>query len=333
MKTPKTPKTYEKVYFDIVTAQQLVATPMEPIQMVVGDIIPAGLFLIAGDPKVGKSLLFQDLALAIATGKPAWGTYGVEQGDVLYLANEGGTRSFRDRMVKMMDLPADFPAGLVGDDARVAPPLLNITQSDLVVGGALEAAIHTWLTETASDPRLVVVDTLASVSEDSGGSNRHLEDYKALASLAELANDWPKTLFVVIHHTNKGEGTSVTQRISGSNGLAAATDGIGLLTRNTASPNCVFSLIPRNAEEVELTMSRGPNLRWSVLGDDEVAQLSDVRQRLLGFLATQEGAVKSAQAAEMLALPEPTVRKALSDMAHKGQVAKSSRGLYSKLAA
>lgn len=328
MSTAKTPKSYEQIYFDIVTAQELVATPMEPIQMVVGDIIPAGLFLIAGDPKVGKSLLFQDLALAIATGEKAWGEYEVEKGDVLYMANEGGDRSFRDRLIKMMDLPADFPGELTGDAAEPAPPGLKITKTDLLLGGKLESAIHTWLNETATDPRLVIIDTLASVTEETGGSNRHLEDYKALASLAELATGWPKTLFIVIHHTNKGEGTSVTQRISGSNGLAAATDGIGLLTRNVASPNCTFTLIPRNAEECELTMQRGQNLRWGVLGDDEVAQLSGARQQLVKLLEASAEPVTPAAAAKELCLEAPTVRKALVEMAKKGQVTKHSHGHY-----
>ena len=318
--------------FEITTAEELVATQMEPIRMIVGDIIPAGLLLVAGDPKVGKSLMFQDLALSIATGQPAWGEHHVDQGCVLYLSNEGGVRSFRDRLVKMMELPAGFPGDRTGEDALVAPKNLCVTRSELTLGGDLEIPIANWLAN-AEDPRLVVIDTMASVAPETNGSNRHLDDYKALAPLALLATLWPDTLFVMVHHTNKGESTDVMHRISGSNGLAGATDGIAVLTRHTAARQCVFTVIPRNAEESELVMERQENLRWRVAGDDERSQLSAPRQNILRLLDQAAGPMCPADMATALGVRPNTLVKTLRSMLDDRQIVQPSKGVYAATAA
>src|SRR5262249_9809830 len=54
-------------------------------------LIPAGLTMLAGRPKVGKSWLSMQLALAVATGGMTLGQ-GVEIGRVLYLALEDSER-------------------------------------------------------------------------------------------------------------------------------------------------------------------------------------------------------------------------------------------------
>ncbi|WP_217634895.1 AAA family ATPase [Micromonospora pattaloongensis] len=108
-------------------ANELLARDLPPVRMVVGDIIPAGLLLLAGDPKAGKSLLMQHLALCIALGAPAWGSLPVEAGDMLYLTNEGGQRSFKARLEAMLTdaQPPErrrplFLAGRAGTPARTS---------------------------------------------------------------------------------------------------------------------------------------------------------------------------------------------------------------------
>jgi hypothetical protein len=111
--------------FDVVRACDLLAEELAPIRMIVEPYIPAGLFLVAGDPKAGKTLLMQDLALSITRGESAWGGLHVDQGSALYLANEGGKRSFRDRIVKMLEIDTDdeaLSATSRGSPARSTSP-------------------------------------------------------------------------------------------------------------------------------------------------------------------------------------------------------------------
>lgn len=295
-------------------AEELMAEDLPPVRMVVGDVIPAGLLLLAGDPKTGKSLLLQDLAISVAAGAPAWGCLPVETGDVLYVANEGGKHSFRDRLAKMLD-------------GRPAPARFHIAYESKSLGGELEEQLRAWLT-TQADARLVIIDTYASVSPVLRGVDRHQEDYKALAGLAALAQEFPNTLIVVVHHTRKSEGEDVMHKISGSNGMTAATDGNAVLSRHPAARRCVLAIRPRNAEESELTLERGDDLRWLVVGDDERTQLSGGRQRVLEYLDTCSEPVSPKQVAAALAMREDSARQYLSQMAAAHQLSKVGRGQY-----
>jgi len=296
-------------------ADELVAADMPPIRMVVGDAIPAGLLLLAGDPKAGKSLLMQHLGLSIARGEPAWGALPVEAGDVLYLANEGGERSFRERLVKMLD-------------GEPAPKRFRITESDEPLGARLEVQLEWWLLE-ASDPRLVVIDTYSSVAPEQRGVNRHQEDYNALSGLADLASRFPDTLIVVVHHTRKAEGEDVMHRISGSQGMTAATDGNAVLSRHTGARQCVLSVRPRNAEESDLILQRDPlTLCWSIVGNDERAMLSDGRQRILTWLDDHPDGGTPKDIAAAVDMDYASVRQFLTQMLEQRQVTRLKRGWY-----
>jgi hypothetical protein len=316
-------------------ADELVGTNIPPIQMVVGDHIPAGLLLVGGDPKAGKTILFQDLALSIARGDDAWGCLPVPHGDVLYVANEGGMSSFRDRLVKMLDVDADSLLKVgrkrTAELSKV-PKRLTIGSTTDKLGGAFEAQLVEWL-DQAVDPRLIVVDTLSSVAPNKAGANRHQDDYDTLKPLADLAESYPGLLIVVIHHTRKAEGADIMHLISGSQGLAAATDGNAVLTRCTASNQCKLYIRPRNAEESEIVIERGANLRWTVAGGGERALLSAQRQAVLEWLDANSGGRRAKEIADALGMTDTAARKLLSEMAEAGQIRRSSRGIYEPLTA
>ena len=52
-----------------VNCEQLMTTPLKPIEFYVDGMISSGLFILAGAPKVGKSWLALDIALSIAKGE------------------------------------------------------------------------------------------------------------------------------------------------------------------------------------------------------------------------------------------------------------------------
>ena len=303
----------------IQTADELAVEQLPPVTMVIGDIWPAGLYLLAGDPKCGKSLLIQDLALAIATGSRAWGAYPVTQGDCLYLAWEGGRRSFRDRILKMLN-------------GEPAPARLSIAYESAPLLNGLEEQIELWLREQSA-PRLVVIDTYAAVAPEGRGVARRQGDYKALAGMRDLAAAWPDTLFIVVHHTRKsvaGEREDPMQRISGSTGMTAVTDGNAVLSRAIGSPHCTLDLRPRNSEEVHLVLGRDERLRWRPAGTDERALLSQPRQEVLAWLDEHEGGTP-AQIAESLGADPAAVRQVLGAMLADHQIARPKRGYYTRV--
>lgn len=155
------------------TGPELLAHEFPPLRWIVPGLVPAGLSLLVGAPKVGKSWAALDVALAVAAGGRALGGIGVEAGGVLYLALEDGPRRVADRMRMLLGTRAaskrfhaftDWPHGV--DAAR---------------------ATWQWCTDHP-DIRLVVVDTLARVRpQRSKGGNSYDEDTAALIPWQELA--------------------------------------------------------------------------------------------------------------------------------------------------
>ena len=76
----KTPLTY-------IDSETLLTTVLPPIRFVVSGLLPQGLHVLAGAPKVRKSWLALHLCLCVAQGKPIWELL-VTKGDALYLCIE-----------------------------------------------------------------------------------------------------------------------------------------------------------------------------------------------------------------------------------------------------
>src|SRR5436190_18994108 len=72
----------------IYNATDLLRKVLPPVKWAVPNLLPEGLTILGGKPKMGKSWLALCLALAIARAGLALGTTWVEAGDVLYLALE-----------------------------------------------------------------------------------------------------------------------------------------------------------------------------------------------------------------------------------------------------
>ncbi len=85
------------------TAADLMREELPPVRWAVPGILPEGLSLLAGKPKLGKSWLALGLAVAKASGGVALGKIPVDQGEVLYLALEDNRRRLQNRLRKVLD--------------------------------------------------------------------------------------------------------------------------------------------------------------------------------------------------------------------------------------
>ena len=88
-----------------IDADTLQSTAYEPVSFVVDNLLPQGLHLLAGAPKIGKSWLALWLCLCAAQGKPLW-TFATRPCEVLYLCLED---SFQRIQSRLFDLTEDAP--------------------------------------------------------------------------------------------------------------------------------------------------------------------------------------------------------------------------------
>ena len=86
-----------------ITAEDLQNRTYEPTPFLVDELIPEGLHILAGAPKIGKSWLALWLCLCVSQGQPLW-YFATTQGEVLYLSLED---SFQRIQTRLFDLTED----------------------------------------------------------------------------------------------------------------------------------------------------------------------------------------------------------------------------------
>ncbi len=88
-----------------INAEDLQNRTYEPTHFLVDELIPEGLHILAGAPKIGKSWLALWLCLCVAQGQTLW-NFATTQGEVLYLSLED---SFQRVQTRLFDLTEDAP--------------------------------------------------------------------------------------------------------------------------------------------------------------------------------------------------------------------------------
>ncbi len=202
-----------------IDADTLQSTAYEPVSFVVDDLLPQGLHLLAGAPKIGKSWLALWLCLCISQGQPLW-NFATKQGEALYLSLED---SFQRIQTRLFDLTED------------APPTLHFAIMADTLKHGLEQQIEQFLTDHP-DTKLVVIDTLQRVRSAGSDSNLYANDYQEIGLLKKLA-DRRHIAILLIHHLRKLHDDDPMNMISGSTGLSGAADSTFVLQKNSRLAN------------------------------------------------------------------------------------------------
>ena len=138
--------------------------------------------------------------------------------------------------------------------------------------------IGQWI-ENATDPRLVVLDTLAGVKPIKTQQG-YTEDYESLAALHRAANERGVSI-VVLHHTRKMEADDPVDTISGTLGLSGCAD--SLLVLNRTSRGTTLYVRGRDIEEAEHAVTFDKHrCRWTILGTAAEVHRSNERGKILG---------------------------------------------------
>ncbi len=244
---------------ETVSANTLIATPFEPLKMLVQNLIGEGITIIGGGSKCGKSWLMLKLCLAVADGAPFF-DMETEQADVLYLCLEDSFRRLQERLFKLTD--------------NDAPENLHMAVSAGVIGNELDDQIRDFK-DKHPNLRLIVVDTLQMVREQDPYLNAYADDYKCLTSLKTLAESTGLSI-VLVHHLRKLGSSDPFEMLTGSTGLQGASDTMMVLKRERGSDTGVLYITGRDMEQQKLTM-RFDKGSWSLL---ERANAIEIRQEL-----------------------------------------------------
>jgi RecA-family ATPase len=207
-------------------AETLMTTPMEPLKFVVSGLIPEGLHVLAGSPKIGKSCLALWICLQVAKGEKVWG-FETNKSEVLYLCLEDSFARIQSRLFEITD--------------EASSTLHFAVMSDAIVSG-LEHQIECFIKEHP-DTGLIVIDTLQKVRKTvSANVNPYASDYDDINALKQIA-DRHHLAILLVHHLRKTGDADPLNMISGTSGIAGGADTNFVLqkdklTENTATLIC-----------------------------------------------------------------------------------------------
>lgn len=283
------------------TAAELLTSDLpERVDVISGGILPrAGLALLAGAFKSGKTILALQIALATAQGGQVLG-FDTSPGRILLLSGEGGPQLLRERLEKMTQGEL---SGL--DDLLLWWPVES--RLDLAEEESL-SALAAYCKENEID--LLIIDPL--IRFNSLDENSTVEMGKFVRGLADLRQATGAAILLV-HHTRKpGKGnTGGAAEARGSTVLHGEADSLLVLQSRRASNDFTLQFELRWAEEppaLRLELDPG-TLLFDVLGELEGnRKLTD--GRILDLLVEQGPCAKE-HLAEITKTTGRTVQKYL----------------------
>jgi hypothetical protein len=290
-----------------IDALKIYITEFEELPVVIRDLLYRGVTLFAGRPKVGKSWLTLQIAIAMALGRPLWGKLGIERpGRVVYCALEEPPSRTAGRLKKLMQQPD--------------PLLMNLhfiyTLKPLMAGGVNE--LDACLAANPAD--LVVIDTLSAIVRANEKRDVFRSDYNEVNTIRQLA-DKHKTAILVVTHLRKMAAEYSIDAVAGTTGLTAACDAIWVLRRQPGG-DCLLELTGRESEEKSYALrfdSREETFGWNLLGQSADIKISSERKEIIDLLA-EEGAQPPKAIADFLSKNRSTIRVLLRKMAEDGDL-------------
>ena len=197
----------------VIDGETLMDKRLPPTKFCVDTLLPQGLCILGGSPKVGKSWMVLDLCVRVAQGAPLWGL-PTSKGDVLYLCLEDSQRRIQERLNAITDSVPDgiyFATGCTSIEGGVCDWIRDFKRH------------HSLLSLVAIDTFQLIRTPTPEVSY--GG------DYAELRVLKELADEL-EICILLVHHLRKTNDRDPFNKLSGSTGISGAVDAIFVLDKN-----------------------------------------------------------------------------------------------------
>lgn len=244
-----------KQRLETMDAETLMTTPLEQLKFIVDGLIPQGLHILAGSPKIGKSWLSLWICLQVAKGEKVWG-FETLKSEVLYLCLEDSFARIQSRLFEITD---------------EAPSNLHFAIMSDTIGNGLEMQIENFIKDH-KETRLIVIDTLQKVrSNATANVNPYAADYDDINAIKQLADKY-KIAIVLVHHLRKTGDSDPLNMISGTSGIAGSADTNFVLQKEKRIENRAMLICTgRDIEQRELMLEfNKKTFLWELLEPIEI---------------------------------------------------------------
>ncbi len=280
--------------------------------------LAAGVGILGGESKLGKTYLAAEIAVAVATGLDALGCYKTRcPGPVLFYGAEGHISALRSRFDGLA-LARGF------DINKLAVHLLDIPVIQLDSAADLR---RLCMSVEQCRPRLLVLDPfvrlMGRVDENSSS-----EVSAVLGSLRTIQRQYDLAVLVV-HHARKSPATHPAQAFRGSSDFAAWSDSNLFLARR--AKHLLLTLEHRSARSPEpiplrLEQNPAPHLVAIDHGDStpEPAAVSPLEQAIQLELASVAQPLTTVELRDRLRRRKSDVVAALDTLRATGAVCRTA---------
>lgn len=310
MAEPKAPTVFDPASVCIPLDRLMSMQFADPTWIVPG-ILPTGLCILGGLPKVGKSLLSLQLALAVCNGG-RFLDWDVQRGSVVYGAFEDSRRRIHDRVEKM--------GGLGGDMALLFPGALEPMTTP-------EGAAQFWAVIDHHRARLAILDTGPRAFPGINW-NEYGPVLDVLGPFQQGATARDMCLLLVEHHRKSArsdDGDAVTH-VQGSIAKEGAADASWQFYRDRGQDHITLRAWGRDLEDSVLELERDPATLLCTLTGGEGVIDKDTRAARVASALAEIGGGTASDVASLLGMDLSNACKELKDLVGQGYASKERRG-------
>jgi RecA-family ATPase len=296
--------------FPVVRLGRVKTEPNRQRWLIQGLWAEAAVGCIGGTPKSGKTWLALEMAMAVASGTPCLGRFGVPQrGTVLLYAAEDTAEALRDRAVELakarqLDLDG-LPIGLITEPAL----RLDVPSHQSRLSATVEKL----------RPRLLVLDPLVRLHRSDENSSSEISEL--LGYLRTLQRQFGVAI-AVVHHVRKSGAGQPGQSLRGSGDLHAWGDSnLYLLRRKGGLQLHAEHRSHPSPEPMGVELVSDPT-RLEVC--EQAAVVDDLEQAVITALS--DGTMSRTRLRERVRVRNERLGEALTRLEAAGRVCRSDAG-------
>jgi len=256
----------------VMDGKTLLSLDVEPPKFIISRFLPAGLHMLAGSPKIGKSWLALWLCHQVSKGEPVWDFETLPCG-ALYISLEDTIDRLHFRLSRITEDGSEQSYFATNADS---------------LSGTLIAQLETFMTEYPQTG-LIVIDTFQRIREGNGEKNSYANDYEEIGKIKAAADRY-KIAILLVHHLRKMPDSDPFNMVSGSTGIIGAVDSLYVLEKDSRTDNkAKLYVTGRDIEDMQLLLEfdRTDSV-WRSLTPHEYNDEGRLISALIAFIADRK---------------------------------------------
>lgn len=184
-----------------------------------------------------------------------------------------------------------------------------------------------WLDEQ-KNPRLIVIDTLAKIRQQSTGfkssGTLYDKDYNNIEQLQQLAADY-QIAIICVTHKNKSDHEDDYDSVTGSAAVTGVSDSIWIFNRKTrSSPNATLNISGRDIADATYTLTWDNSAASWYYEPQEDQNVDKAQDRILKILLKHDKPLTATEIAHELNVSRGYTHKVLNELITTRKIQKTN---------